>query len=61
MDRLWYFRFFTVLTLSLIFAVAAFAQKAPENKALVANGRTVDGAVVQIDGHSCVDVDTFAL
>ena len=43
-----------------MFAGVAFAQNAPGKKTLVVNGRTADGAVVQIDGHSYVDVDTFA-
>jgi len=48
------------LMLSLIFVGAAFAQNAPAKKTLVVNGRTAAGAVVQIDGHSYIDVDTFA-
>jgi hypothetical protein len=39
---------------------AAFAQNPLSRKTLVVNGRAVDGAVVQIDGHSYVDVDTIA-
>jgi len=35
-------------------------KKTPEKKALVVNGRIADAAVVQIDGHSYVDVDAFA-
>jgi hypothetical protein len=50
----------TVLMLSQMLAGAAFAQNAPTKRALVVNGRTADAAVVQIDGHSYVDVDTFA-
>jgi hypothetical protein len=60
MDKLTCFRSLTVLALSLILAGAMFAQEAPEKKKLVVNGRTADGAVVQIDGHSYVDVDTLA-
>ena len=60
MDRLSCLRFLTIVALSLMFAGAAFAQKAPEKKTLVVNGRTADGAVVQIDDHSYVDVETFA-
>ena len=41
-------------------AGAVFAQNAPAKKTLVVNGRTADAAVVQIDGHSYVDLDTFA-
>ena len=41
----------TALALSLMFAGAAFAQNAPEKKTLVVNGRTLAGAVVQIDGR----------
>jgi hypothetical protein len=36
------------------------AQNALQKKTLVVNGRTADGAVVQIDGHSYVDVQTLA-
>ncbi len=50
----------TALALSLMFAGVAFAQNAPEKKTLVVNGHTTAGAVVQIDGHSYMDVDTFA-
>jgi hypothetical protein len=60
MDTLSCFRSLTALALSLMLAGAAFAQNAPEKKTLVVNGRTADGAVAQIDGHSYVDVDTFA-
>jgi hypothetical protein len=48
------------LALSVMYAGAAFAQNAPEKTILVVNGRTAEGAVVQIDGQSYVDVDTFA-
>jgi hypothetical protein len=48
------------LTLSLMFAGAAIAQNPPQKKTLVINGRTADGAVVQIDGRSYVDVETLA-
>lgn len=48
------------LTLSLIFTASAMAQNANPAKALVVNGRTADGAVVQINGHSYVDVETLA-
>jgi hypothetical protein len=41
-------------------AGAAFGQNAPEKKMLVVNGHSADGAVVQIGGHSYVDVETFA-
>jgi hypothetical protein len=46
--------------ISLMFAGAVLAQDAPGKKTLVVNGRKADAAVVQIDGHSYVDVDTFA-
>jgi len=36
------------------------AQNATPAKALVVNGRTADGAVVQINGHSYVEVETLA-
>ena len=54
------FHSLTALVLSLILAGAVFAQNAPAKKTLVVNGRTADAAVVQIDGHSYVDLDTFA-
>ena len=60
MDKLLCFRSLATLALSLMLAGAAFAQNAPEKKKLVVNGRTADSAVVQIDGHSYVDVDSFA-
>jgi hypothetical protein len=60
MDKLSCFSSLTALALSLMFAGAAFAQNVPEKRKLVVNGRVADGAVVQIDGHSYVDVDTFA-
>jgi len=49
----------TALTLSLMFAGAAMAQDAPQKKTLVVNGHTADGAVVQIGGHSYVDVEAL--
>ena len=60
MNRHSCFRTLAALALSLMLAGAAFAQNAPQKKTLVVNGRTADGAVVQIDGHFYVDVDTFA-
>jgi hypothetical protein len=60
MGKLTYFRFLKALTLCLMFAGAASAQNTPPKKTLVVNGRTADGAVVQIDGRSYVDVDTLA-
>lgn len=50
----------SALALSLMFAGSAFAQNPPEKKTLVVNGRTAAGAVVQVDGHSYMDVDIFA-
>jgi hypothetical protein len=60
MDKLSRFLSVTSFTLSLILAGAAMAQNAPANKTLVVNGGTADGAVVQIDGHSYVDIQTLA-
>ena len=60
MNRLSHFLSVTSLTLSLTFAGAAVAQNATQKKTLVVNGRTADAAVVQIDGHSYVDVETLA-
>ena len=59
MDKHSALRFSSALALSLIFAGSAIAQSAPAKIALIVNGR-IDGAVVQIDGHSYVDVDTLA-
>jgi hypothetical protein len=60
MNKLMCFRPVTALVLFLVLVVATFAQNAPEKKILVVNGRTADGVVVQIDGHSYIDVDTLA-
>jgi hypothetical protein len=54
------FRSLTAFALFLIFAGIAFAQNAPQKTILVVNGRTAEGAVVQIDGRSYADVDTVA-
>src|SRR5580698_9008467 len=55
-------RFLSVasLTLTLTFSGAAIAQNASQKKTLVVNGRTADGAVVQIGGHSYVDLEALA-
>jgi hypothetical protein len=60
MDKLLCSRPVTAIVLFLSLVVATFAQNAPEKKILVVNGRTVDGVVVQINGHSYIDVDTLA-
>jgi hypothetical protein len=60
MNKLSYFRSLRAFALSLMLTGAAFAQNAPQKKTLVVNGRTADVAVLQIDGHSYVDLDTFA-
>ena len=52
-------RFFVRLGLVLAIPVSLFAQSIP-NKTLVVNGKTVEAAVRQIDGHSYVDVETVA-
>jgi hypothetical protein len=54
------FRSLTALAVSLTLAGVVFAQNPRPKKTLVVNGRTAGAAVVQIDGHSYVDVDTFA-
>jgi len=51
--------FFMRLGLILAIPGSLFAQGTP-NKTLVVNGKTVDAAVRQIDGHSYVDVETIA-
>jgi hypothetical protein len=60
MNKVLCFRPATALRLFLILVVATFAQNAPKKKILVVNGRTADEVVVQIDGHSYVDVETLA-
>jgi hypothetical protein len=60
MDKLSRIISLKLLALLLMFAGAAIAQNAPQKKTFVLNGRTADGAVVQIDGHSYVDVETLA-
>lgn len=60
MDKYLCLRSLPVLALSLMFAGSGFGQNAPQKKTLVVNGRTTDAAVVQIDGHSYVDVDALA-
>src|ERR1700722_9240193 len=52
-------RFFVRLGLVLAIPGSLFAQGTP-NKTLVVNGKTVEAAVRQIDGHSYVDVETIA-
>ena len=51
--------FFVRLGLVLAIPGSLFAQGTP-NKTLVVNGKTVEAAVRQIDGHSYVDVETIA-
>ena len=51
--------FFVRLGLVLAIPGSLFAQGIP-NKTLVVNGKTVEAAVRQIDGHSYVDVETIA-
>jgi hypothetical protein len=51
--------FFVRLGLVLAIPVSLFGQSIP-NKTLVVNGKTVEAAVRQIDGHSFVDVETVA-
>jgi hypothetical protein len=60
MDKRWCFGCSAVLAVFLMLAGSGFAQNATEKKTLVVNGRTSDGAVVQIGGHSYVDVDNIA-
>jgi len=50
---------FVRLGLVLAIPVSLFGQSIP-NKTLVVNGKTVEAAVRQIDGHSFVDVETVA-
>src|ERR1700732_421279 len=52
-------RFFLRLGVLLAIPGSLFPQSIP-NKTLVVNGKTVEAAVRQIDGHSYVDVETIA-
>ena len=52
-------RFFLRLGVLLAIPGSLFPQSIP-NKTLVVNGKTVEAAVRQIDGHSYVDVETVA-
>jgi len=54
-----YLLFFVRFGLVLAIPGSLFAQGIP-NKTLVVNGKTVEAAVRQIDGHSYVDVETIA-
>jgi hypothetical protein len=54
------FRTLTALALGLILAGTVSAQSVSGRKTLVVNGRSAEGAVTQIDGRSCMDVETFA-
>jgi hypothetical protein len=53
-------RLFVALALSLMLTGTLLAQNTPAKKTLVVNGRAVEGAAVQIGGHSYVDVETLA-
>jgi len=53
------FRFLIWLGFVLALAGTLFAQSTPD-KVLVVNGKTVDSGVIQIGGHSYVDVETLA-
>jgi hypothetical protein len=60
MDHFSRFRSLAVFALCLVFVSAVSAQNASQKRTLIVNGRAADGAVVQIDGHSYVDLDIFA-
>ena len=60
MNKLLSFLSISAFTLSLMFAAPAMAQNATQARALVVNGRSAEGAVVQINGHSYVEVETLA-
>jgi hypothetical protein len=49
-----------VIALSFLWLGTVWAEGTPAKATLVINGRTTEVAVVQIDGHSYVDVDAFA-
>ncbi len=60
MDKLSWFLSVTSLTLCLAFPGDATGQSAAQKKTLVVNGKAAAEAVVQIDGHSYVEVETLA-
>lgn len=59
-NRLWCVRCLALVALSLMFLGPARAQNTPAKTTLVVNGRATEVAVVQIDGHSYIDVDALA-
>jgi hypothetical protein len=60
MDKLAWFLSVTSLTLCLAFPGVATGQSAAQKKTLVVNGKSAAEAVVQINGHSYVEVETLA-
>ncbi|MGB8010213.1 MAG: hypothetical protein WCF68_01255 [Terriglobales bacterium] len=60
MDNSLRFQSLAAFTLCVMLVSAVSAQNAPQKKTLIVNGRAAEGAVVQIDGHSYLDLDTFA-
>ncbi|MGA1985765.1 MAG: hypothetical protein ABSG72_05800 [Candidatus Sulfotelmatobacter sp.] len=60
MDKFSCFLSATSLALCLAFAGHAAAQSAAQKKTLVVNGKSAAEAVVLIDGHSYVEVETLA-
>jgi hypothetical protein len=53
------FRYFVMLGVVLSLAGALLAQRGPD-KVLVVNGKTMESPVIQIDGHSYVNIETLA-
>ncbi len=60
MNKRWCLGRSVVLAVFLMLSGSGFAQNATEKKTLVLNGHAADGAVVQIAGHSYVEVDAIA-
>ena len=54
------FRYLMVIVFVMSLAgILLAAQTAPPRKNLVVNGKTVDGAIVEMDGRSYVDVEAL--
>src|SRR5882672_2248880 len=53
------FRYFVMFGIVLSLAGVLLAQRGPD-KVLVVNGKTIESPVIQIDGHSYVNIETLA-
>jgi hypothetical protein len=59
MNRLRKIQIATIVGIALSLASVLLAQRGPD-KQLVINGKTTNATVLQMDGHSYVDIDAFA-